>query len=72
MTIADFFYITASIAIWVTIITGIVIFYKINRIIAIAELKAKSVKDMLKLSGLTLLSKILESTKGGEANDKQK
>lgn len=66
MTIADFFYITASLAIWLTIILWIIIFYKVNRMIALAELKAKSVKETLKLSGLTLLSKILDSTKRGE------
>lgn len=66
MTIADFFYITASLAIWITIISGVIIFYKVNRVIALAELKAKSLKDTLKLSGLTLLSKILESTKRGD------
>jgi len=72
MTMADFFYITASFAIWVTIISGVIIVYKLNRLFTLAELKAKSIKDMLKLSGLTLLSKILESTKGGESNVKQK
>ncbi len=66
MTAADFFFVTAGLSIWIVVATWVFIVYKILRLITIAEVEVKSVKNSLKLSGLTLLSKILGLTKGGE------
>ena len=68
MTASDFFFVSAGLSIWIVLGTWVFIFYKIIHIINETELKIKSVKNTLKLSGLTLLSKILGLTKGGEHN----
>jgi hypothetical protein len=72
MTASDFFFVSAGLSIWIVLSTWVFIFYKIIHIITETELKIKSVKNTLKLSGLTLLSKILGLTKGGENNASKK
>ena len=66
MTAADFFYLSAGAAIWISLITWIFVFYKIIHIATKAELEIQSVKNTLKLTGLNLISKILDMSKGGE------
>lgn len=66
MTAVDFFFISAGLAICISVATWIFIFYKIVHLISTAELEIKSVKDSLKLSGLTLISKILNLKGGGK------
>ncbi|GEM_PF-6931179 len=70
MTAINFFFISAGLAICIFLVTWIFIFYKIIRLINLAELEIKSVKNTLKISGLTLISKILNLTKGGDSNGK--
>lgn len=69
MTSADFFFISAGVGIWVAIITTTFLVYKIIKLVTETELEVKSIKNNLKLSGLTLISKLLGTSKGGENND---
>ena len=59
MTISDFFFVSAGMAIWIMLITWLFIFYKILILIAKIQLEVSSVKNIFKFTGMKLLSKLL-------------
>ena len=69
MMASDFFFISAGIAIWISMITTIFVVYKVVKFISKTKTEVSTVKNSLKLAALTLLGKVLGISKGGEDND---